>query len=232
MKNSKIVAATLAIAVLFQSVFFTYYDDLYVYTFALGIKTENLDPMDVLLIFTLLAPVLFAHFYFSESVYRLTHGYGKLYIIRRYSKTKLMLREIGRIVPAVLGIVCFQFLVSYFVKGNLQLLSWNVILLSVLSYALGLFVLVLLQMFLEFFLEPVQAYMAAMLFSFASYCVGHYLSDSLWIKAVFFPCLMFGTQNGAIDNIGYYIASVCILLAAGIFLVLANLYKFKKTDIF
>ena len=92
MKRNKAVGLFLMIIIIFQALYFLNDESLHLYSFAVGINRESKDAMDIITMAVFLVPVFFMHFYFSETLYNLTHGYGKLYIIRQYSKTKLIIK--------------------------------------------------------------------------------------------------------------------------------------------
>lgn len=235
MKNSKIVGVFLLIAILIQNVYFLKTDSCFIYTFAFSLNTESNIIPNAITIMILLAPVFFIHFYFSEAIYRLTHGYGKIYIIRKYSKTKLLMKEIGKILIQLICIVCIQTALAYLFKGELNTLKPAVIAASICSYFLGIFAVVLLQMYLEFRIAPQQAAIVSCVYAFVSYYAGAistFIPNSYLIKLIFFPCLLFGSMNGANENIWQYIVSICYLMILCIGLVFANIHKLKKSDIF
>ena len=93
MKRNKAVGLFLMIIIIFQALYFLNDESLHLYSFAVGINRESKDAMDIITMAVFLVPVFFMHFYFSETLYNLTHGYGKLYIIRQYSKTKLIISK-------------------------------------------------------------------------------------------------------------------------------------------
>lgn len=232
MKNSKIVGIILMIVIVFQSVFFFGNSQFFICTFALGLKAEHIDIPNVIYIFVLLSAVFFVYFYFSETVHRLTHGYGKIYIIRRCSKTKLLMKETGKMFLSLICIVLFQTVLAFLLKGNLRSLNAPIIIASICAYLLGAFVCVLLQMHLEFYIEPMPAVIALCVYTFLSYYAAKFIPNNILIKIIFFPSLMFGEINGIIENTGQYIASICFLAALSVCLIMANIYKFKKSDVF
>lgn len=232
MKKSKFAGIILMIVIVFQSVFFFLNSQFFICTFAVGLKTEHSNFPNVIYIFALLSAVFFVYFYFSETVYRLTHGYGKMYIIRKYSRTRAMLKETGKVLLSLICIVLFQTVLAFLLKGNLRSLNTPIIIASICAYLLGVFVCVLIQMHLEFYIEPMPAVIALCVYTFLSYYAAKFIPDNFLIKIIFFPSLMFGEINGVVENIGQYIASICFLTALSVCLIFANIYKFKKSDIF
>lgn len=232
MKNSKTVGIILIIAIIFQSIFFFEHNEFFIYTFAVGLKTEYNSVPSVIYIFVLLSPIFFIYFYFSESIYRLTHGYGKIFIIRRYSKTKLLMKETRKMLISLIFIVFAQTTLALIFKGDLIALNAPVIIASICSYLLGVFVCALLQMQLEFYIEPQKVTIALCVYSFLSYSAAHFIPNNFFVKIIFFPSLMFGEVNGAIENLWQYIASICYLAVLSVCLFFANIYKLKKSDVF
>lgn len=233
MKRNKTVGLFLMIIIIFQAFFLLNNDSLFLYSFAVGINRGDKDPMDLVIMAVFLVPVFFMHFYFSETLYNLTHGYGKLYIIRQYSKSKLIIKQIFKILASVLIIVAFQIVTSFIIGGgSLKHIRIVNMIRCVLLYIICVFAMQMLQMMLEYFLKPEQAAFTCCAYALVSYCVGYYLTNNILIRVFFFPCLMFGEENGALINETYYIKSFVVLLIICFCLIVGNIYKFKKADIF
>ena len=58
----------------------------------------------------------------------------------------------------------------------------------------------MLQMMLEYFFKPEQAAIICCAYALVSYSVGYFLADSIIVRVLFFPCLMFGAVNGALTS--------------------------------
>lgn len=232
MKKNKTVGLYLMIIIIAQAFFLLNNDSLHLYAFAVGISKENKDPMDIVTMAVFLAPVFFMHFYFSETLYKLTHGYGKLYIIRQYSKSKLIITEIVKIFVSVLIITTFQIIASFIFSDSLKPVKTGNTIHCVSLYIICIFAMQMLQMMLEFFFKPEQVALICCAYALVSYCVGYFFTNNILIRVLFFPCLMFGAENGALTCETYYIKSFAILLLICLCLMVGNIYKFKKTDIF
>ena len=96
-KNKLVVLVTLILSCIIQLICFnqaqsTYYEN----GFMIGILNEPKPFNAIVIMFVLqgmlplLLPVFFILFFTSESVENLTHGYGKILIVRNYSKTILI----------------------------------------------------------------------------------------------------------------------------------------------
>ena len=229
---TKAVGLFLMIIIIFQALYFLNDESLHLYSFAVGINRESKDAMDIITMAVFLVPVFFMHFYFSETLYNLTHGYGKLYIIRQYSKTKLIIKQIVKIFLSVLVITAFQIITSFIFSASLKSVQAGNMIRCVSIYIICIFTMQMLQMMLEYFLKPEQAAIICCAYALVSYSVGYFLADSIIVRVLFFPCLMFGAVNGALTSETYYIKSFAVLLLICLCLIVGNIYKFKKTDIF
>lgn len=232
MKRNKAVGLFLMIIIIFQALYFLNDESLHLYSFAVGINRESKDAMDIITMAVFLVPVFFMHFYFSETLYNLTHGYGKLYIIRQYSKTKLIIKQIVKIFLSVLVITAFQIITSFIFSASLKSVQAGNMIRCVSIYIICIFTMQMLQMMLEYFFKPEQAAIICCAYALVSYSVGYFLSGSIIVRVLFFPCLMFGAVNGALTSETYYIKSFAVLLLICLCLIVGNIYKFKKTDIF
>ena len=182
MKRNKAVGLFLMIIIIFQALYFLNDESLHLYSFAVGINRESKDAMDIITMAVFLVPVFFMHFYFSETLYNLTHGYGKLYIIRQYSKTKLIIKQIVKIFLSVLVITAFQIITSFIFSASLKSVQAGNMIRCVSIYIICIFTMQMLQMMLEYFLKPEQAAIICCAYALVScrqyYCTSIILSLS------------------------------------------------------
>ena len=232
MKKSKsILSVFFIISLIIQIVYFNNSDKFYKFGFAIGIERsiKQLD-MGVDLVYVTL-PVLFIIFLFSGSIHQITSGYGKLLIIRNYSKTRLYLKNYIKTFSSVVLLVIFETL-FYILCNNMFHASDCDILKSVIMYCVVLNLIVSLQTFLELFIMPHIANIIVFIYCYISYFIAQIFTENEIIKILLFPCLLFGMQNSTSEsNIIYYIF-LCSTILLNLLLVIISIIRFKKTDIF
>ena len=133
---------------------------------------------------------------------------------------------------SVLVITAFQIITSFILSASLKSVQAGNMIRCVSIYIICIFTMQMLQMMLEYFFKPEQAAIICCAYALVSYSVGYFLADSIIVRVLFFPCLMFGAVNGALTSETYYIKSFAVLLLICLCLIVGNIYKFKKTDIF
>ena len=231
MKNNKLLAGLVLLSAIVQNLYFCSNDSLYSFTFAVGLTEEYMGFEMIVYLLFITVPMLFVGFFFSENIYGLKNGYGKLFVIRNYSKSRLIMKEQLKVFLYAGLFTLVQALVYLIHSGRLLPLAGAQICRSVLSYFLGLSTLIFLQMFTEIFFSPVKAVMVTHIFLIVSYASANY-ADNRIIRAVLFPRNMFGFLNGALSGSVIYWESMAILLVWLILISLLSLRKFNKADIF
>ena len=119
-RNKILLIFFFVLSVFFQISNFANRDKLYEFGFAVGLTEEVKSGLDLMLIY-LLVPLIFIVFMMSGSIHNLTYGYGKLQIIRHYSKTKLFLKCISKGVFQAAVITTFQ--ATVYIPFNSTMLS-------------------------------------------------------------------------------------------------------------
>lgn len=232
MKKSRIILSIFfVLSVAIQIVYFNNSDIFYQYGFAVGIdkSVKQLD-IGINLIYVLL-PIVFIVFLLSGSVEKMISGYGKLLIIRNYSKTRLFVKNCIKNNLIVLIVVLFQTFSYAIVKKTFKSSESNVFN-SILMYFLFLSAIMAIQCFLEFFTLPHIANIIIFIYCFVSSFIVQISPDNVLVKLLLFPCLLFGMQNGAAygNNVFYFYLVFSVLVNCAF--TLLGLYKFKKADIF
>lgn len=233
MKKAKFINFTmLIIAIILQAVTFCdnpsgYYEN----GFATGISNLNKHYDVALSLIYVILPFAFILFLFGGTVQDITHGYGKLLIIRNYSKSKLILRQIGINILLLLAVILIQCGIFAFINPYLNKIEHGRIQ-TIIMYFVIVQAVILLQSYLEFYMAVQNAQLIILIYSFFSYYIVQITEENILLKILLFPSLMFGMQNGAVDvESSYY-----IYLGTGIFinliLVILCIRKFKKSDIF
>ncbi len=182
-------------------------------------------------ILPLMLTVCFILFFTSGTVENLMHGYGKVLIVRDYSKTLLILKRCLSNCRTLICIVIFQLLVFLLVNNYLMPVESGM-LKSVLMYFLILNALVLTQCFLEMYIPVYIVNILIFIYCSVSYYLVQMFFHSTAAKLIMFPCLLFGMQNGAVsaDNTYYLYLAAAIIM--NLLLVTLCIRRFKKIDIF
>ena len=200
--------------------------------FAVGIAS-NLKYTEVAFeIIYVMMHILFVLFFFNGTFGELKNGYSKLVVIRNYSKVKLMLKTILKNM-GILGIIVFVHLLIFLLFNNyLQKINGGMEK-TLILYFLVLNAIVCLQYLLEFFI-PENAVVAILsIYSFLSYyLVQISRENSLVMKIILFPSLMYGMQNEAITGNTLFYTYLSAAIVINIILSVIVIVKFKKTDIF
>lgn len=233
MKRNKIFLSTFCIiSVIIQIFHFRYSDIFFEYGFLIGInKTATYPSIGIALMYVLM-PLLFIIFFNSGTLHNLTNGYGKLLIIRNYSKTRLFLKNYIKIIAASIVAVIVQLIIYYFCRNLFEPLSFDLIK-SVIMYFVVLNLIFSVQCILELFVAPHIANIALFIYSFVSYYVVQITAESSVImKILLFPSLLFGMQNGAVSGETTYNIYLMTMVLFNIMTVTIGILKFKKTDIF
>lgn len=231
MKNNKGLLLIIAIVTLAQNIFFSSDDTYFSYYFALGYPLENYEFAMLIYIVLTIGPIIFISFYFSETIKKYTSGYGKLLLIRNYSKYKLFSKLCIKVAAETVLIVLIQFSVYLVHNGELRPIGTEQIIRSVFTYGLGLIAMAYLQMLIELFVDSTKAVIINSFYLLASY-VSSFIVKSKVIRLFLFPSFMFGCENGALTSGNKYYISVLIITVWIAILFLCGNIKFKRTDIF
>ncbi|MBQ7096158.1 MAG: DUF2705 family protein [Clostridia bacterium] len=232
MKRDKVFLTFLfALSIFLQIYYFRGSPYYYEYGFSIGYSAEYTRPDAGTELICVLLPLLFIIFLISGSISKLTDGYGKLWIIRNYSKSKLFLKNTYKNILIAAGATGLQVIVYYFFNDLFLPIEQGVGR-SVLLYFLILHGIILLQSVLELYMQPHIANIGIFIFSFASYFTAHIMTQHPIVKIILFPCLLFGMENGAIDNKEIYSLYLTAAVLLNITLLIIGLIKFRKTDIF
>lgn len=239
MKNKKInvlliLGAILVQSLLYQSMSF----ELYKLPFASSLMIFESQKANLLLILYAFVPVPFILFEFSGRGRELTEGYGKVWIIRSYKREWLCLKIIKNIALELLAIVLCLVLAFSFGEEKWKNISLKQAVWIVMAYYVGLMAVILLQFYLELFLEPSYANMITNVFFVLSLFIGNSvltLKRFRWLGFLLFPNMLFGVRNGMIEQqnieINYEYAFLYLIAVSAILCLLAVL-KFRKKDIY
>ncbi|MFQ7310806.1 DUF2705 family protein [Sellimonas sp.] len=239
MKNRKVSFLLLVSMLLIQRLLYQTTDlELYQFPFASSLRIFDGQTSNILMILYVLIPIPYVLFEFSGKVKGLLEGYGKLFVIRSYKREWLYLKTIGKCALELIVIIGVQTLMFLWGRQKWEEISALQAGLVLAAYWLGLFLLVMLQMCLEFFMDSNYANLIINIFFVLSLFIGTgtMRSERLYgIGILFFPNLFFGTRNGAIQqgdiDVNYEFALTYLVMASVIVCVF-SIQKFRKKDIF
>jgi len=216
-----------------------YASDLYdtALPFAAGLQAADTGGGNVTQILYAVIPVPFLLWLFSGRADAIALGYGKVYIIRSYSREKLLLKEAGKIALSTGIIQCFTWaLFQGFSRQSWEPLDLQVQARVMLLYTLALIAALLLQFCLELIISQVYAQIATLVFfagSLFAYSAAGEKGLPLAVRFALFPNLGFAMRNGALE--GEDGTVFCCCLAALLFicalLIYISLKILRKKDI-
>lgn len=232
MKKSKMLFILFVIASFMQNYYFICQQGYPVFTFLMGISRDFVDVSCILNLLFLTAPIIFIIFFFSGTLKDLTDGYGKLLIIRRYSKTKLVLKELAKSFVLVIPVVLTECLAASVFAESFGWMKSSQILKGILAHTLCMFLVLLALFLLEMFFD--QQYASALISFYVSVscCLAQFISRDVFVRILFFPCMIFGYNSMADKNLGEYLVSMFVIATMCAVFILMNVQKMKKKDIF
>lgn len=239
MKKTKLVSLVTLIAAIILQIF-TFCRDThnsYEFGFAIGISAEYKTGNIIFTLINYMIPLIFILFFTSGSMQNLIQGYGKVLLVRNYSRTKLIVKQLFKNLLTLLIIVLFQCAAILYFNQFLKSVKSG-ILKSLIMYFVIMSAIIMLQCLLEFYLQSQIVNAVLFIFSFVSYCIVQVmgniavLGNVAVLKIILFPSLMFGMQNGALSGENIYYLFLCIGIILNTVLAVLCIRKFKKTDIF
>lgn len=233
MKKTKLVSlVTLISAIILQ--IFTFCRDTYSsyeFGFAIGISAEYKTGNIIFTLINYMIPLIFILFFTSGSMQNLIQGYGKVLLVRNYSRTKLGVKQLFKNLITLLIIVLFQCSAILYFNRFLKNVK-NGILESLIMYFVILSAIIMLQCLLEFYIPSHTVNTVLFIYSLVSYWIVQVTGNISVLKIILFPSLMFGMQNGALSGENIYYLFLCIGIILNTVLAVLCIRKFKKTDIF
>ena len=172
-------------------------------------------------------PLPFVLFYFSGNAREITTGYGKLWLIRSYSRERLYLKNAILSAAKLACIVIGQTIIFLICDGTWNDLSSIKLIQVIVTYFVGVWTLVQLQFLLELFMD-----------ASISKIIGNNVlinRDLSRIGVMLFPNMLFGTRSGIIYQKNIYVryeASITYVIILLVILNIISIIKYKKTDIY
>lgn len=233
MKKTKLVSLVTLIAAIILQIF-TFCRDThnsYEFGFAIGLSAEYRTGNIIFTLINYMIPLIFTLFFTSGSMQNLIQGYGKVLLMRNYSRTKLIVKQLFKNLLTLLIIVLFQCVAILYFNQFLKSVKSG-ILKSLIMYFVILSAIVILQCLLEFYIPSHNVNAVLFIYSLVSCCVVQMTDNIAVLKIILFPSLMFGMQNGALSGENTYYLYLCIGVILNIVLAVLCTRKFKKADIF
>lgn len=237
MKNKLLIFFTI-VSIIIQRVLYTLDCNEYLIPFLYGVPISTNSIVHNLQLIKWYVPIFFIINYFSGSLDELLNGYGILMIIRKYNKTKLLLKKILTLKVVLIFFVLFQIITFIFFPYGFKYESIEKIIIMLLMYFLFLQTMILLQFYLEFFLSPQIANIAINIFIILSIILTNTLYNTKVLnlfKYLFFSNLGMGFRNGIIDSqstIIHYSYGIIILLLLNSTLIVLSINKLRKKDLY
>lgn len=182
-------------------------------------------------------PVPFLLWLFSGRAEEIVSGYGKVYIIRNYSREKLLFKEICVMLLYTGLIQGFTWMVFQgFSHDSWESLTFQVQIKVVMMYLLALMTALLLQFCLELLIGRVYGQIVTLVyFAWSLFIYGMKGEDgvTLAVRLALFPNLGFAMRSGAMDseNSRLFFYSLTGLLLICISLIYISLKILNKKDI-
>ena len=175
-------------------------------------------------------PLPFVLFYFSGNAREITTGYGKLWLIRSYSRERLYLKNAILSAAKLACIVIGQTIIFLICDGTWNDLSSIKLIQVIVTYFVGVWTLIQLQFLLELFMDASISNIFVNVFLAVSLIIGNSR-----IGVMLFPNMLFGTRSGIIYQKNIYVRYETSIIYVIILLVVLNIIsiiKYKKTDIY
>lgn len=158
-------------------------------------------------------PIPFILLTFSNDVKELLNGYGKLLVIRNYSKRLLMVRTICKAVLQIGIVVLFTWIVQNVFLTNTGRYSLKVQALSIILYILVFSSLVVLQYIFELFLSAQTANVIINAYIILSLLLWRPIMDiSPYLNKILFINLGYINRNGGMSAIYKNMLSSFVIL--------------------
>lgn len=201
------------------------------FAFCIGYKSDNDYLSNFIPVLYVIFPYFLLVFLFNECTYDITHNYGKIFIIRHYSKSKLLIIHTVKNSLTILSLIFIQFAFSLITSDDYFNINPFKVTRSLILYYIVILNMLILQQLLELIFRPQNVCLFLIIFSFVSYIIT-YIKDLPLLKLLFIFSLGFGIFNNAIEQIYYYYFYIIYNLLINIILMGLLLYRFKNTDIY
>lgn len=230
MKNSKLVYTLTVFSVVIQNYGVNKYKQFPELMFMIGIPKLD-ESFNILSLMSMLFPVILMTFLFNERIHNLISRSGKLYVVRSYSKTKLIIKSVFTSILEIIVLTLAEFLIYSVFPGKLYNVKAKSIILSFIMFVFVNIGVVLVEYMLQYFFNTGYTTLIICLFIFVGCSIG-LQTKSKFLRIILFPTLMFGLYNGAVSNVGIYVFNLLAVMIINIILLFCNIYKFKNSDVF
>lgn len=230
MKNSKLIYTLIIFSVVIQNYGVNKYKQFPELMFMIGIPKLD-ESFNILSLMSMLFPILLMTFLFNEKIHNLISRSGKLYVVRSYSKTKLIIKSIFMSCLEIVVLTLVGFLIYSVFPGKLYNVKPQSIVLSFVMFVCVNIGVVLVEYMLQYFFNTGYTTLIICLFIFIGCSVGLQTKSEM-LRMILFPTLMFGLYNGAVFDVAIYVFNLLAVMIINIILLFCNIYKFKNSDVF
>ncbi|MFY9197773.1 MAG: DUF2705 family protein [Acutalibacteraceae bacterium] len=182
-------------------------------------------------------PVYFILQVSSGKLYNLFHGYGTLLIVRNYSKLTLICKHIFKLFFDMLIVLIFQVIVININNPYISNVKTTDIIRMIIIYFFTFIVLLLIQTYLELYIEHNIATLIINIYIVLSVMMSNIITLNNFVHLLnyfFIPCYGMGFRNGIIESnyeVIFYNNAITILIFL-IFTITYMIYKkMKRNDI-
>lgn len=218
------------VSVITQNISF-YATNMEPFTFILGFSSAALSELNILDILLLLTPVVMIIYFFAGTLKDFTNGYGKLLIIRNYSKKKFVSKILFKTFIRIIFLTLIQYIINYLFNYNNFHLHTSLIK-PTLMYILTIFCIILFQILIEFYIDSQYANLILVLYVISSFVVKKFIYKLYCVQAIFFPSLLFEGFDGLHGYGLAFLPSLLIMCFCTAALIVLNLKAVEKADIF
>ena len=206
----------------------------YEYTFLMG-SVMTYDNVDLLQMAAFPVPIIFLLFAISGKYQEETRGYGFLLLVRNYSKTRYLLESDGKMgILMIFQVIFLYALYSCNVVGlweyEMVHVAFSAVLRAIPMYGLVCLVLILLQLILEMYVDPLFVTGILTLYVVSSVLFYPFMKQA-WLLKLFVPALSVGAGNGAVSGGSKYAENILYCVCAVVVLLTIQIKIFKKRSI-
>lgn len=165
MKKNNYIYILIILSVILQCLFYNNTKLNYQYTFAIGITgldtKLSISPMLMLLL-----PIFIEVFSFNENISDIINKNGKIYIIRNYSKIRLINKMIVYIITKIAVFTCLQIIIYSLLRGKLEDLSMYTNIRAIILYINIILAIALFEQIIQFYISSVYVVLITSIYIF------------------------------------------------------------------
>lgn len=235
MKNNLLIFFPI-ISIIIQRIIYYFEDSQFLFPFLCGVPITQNTMVHNLHLLKWYLPIFFIINYFCGRLEEMLSGYGKLLIVRKYSKNKLLLKKILNLKIELFLFVLFQISVFFIFPTGFKAMFIGKAIVMLIMYFIFLEVIILVQFYCEFFIKPQVANIFINIFIILSIITTNTLYNTKLLECIrYFLISNFamGFRNGLINiKIVHYSHAAIIFLSTEITLIILSIIKLRKIDLY